>query len=59
MSNIISDIKGIFYASRVKAYKVVSGEMLKAYWLTGQRIAEEEQGGNKEKCNPPKPSQKG
>lgn len=37
MSNIISDIKGIFYASRVKAYKVVSDEMLK---LIGSRDRE-------------------
>ena len=45
-SNIfISDIKEILFSARKMAYSSVNSAMVKAYWLIGKRIVEEEQNG--------------
>lgn len=40
---IYDDIKGILQNARKKAYVSVSNEMVKAYWMIGRRIVQEEQ----------------
>ncbi|MBQ2808963.1 MAG: DUF1016 family protein [Bacteroidaceae bacterium] len=41
----ISDIRNIIIEARHKAYSAINTAMVEAYWLTGKRIVEEEQGG--------------
>ncbi len=44
-SNYISDIKQIVSEAKTQVYSVVNSTMVKAYWLIGKRIVEEEQEG--------------
>ncbi len=44
-SNYIADIKLILKKAREEAYRSVNTALIKAYWLTGRRIVEEEQQG--------------
>ncbi|MEI6348881.1 MAG: PDDEXK nuclease domain-containing protein [Bacteroidota bacterium] len=44
-TNYISEIKQILEKARQKAYSAVNIAMVEAYWLTGQRIVQEEQNG--------------
>lgn len=46
MTNLVKDIKNILQTARHQTYKVVNQNMVKAYWLMGQRIVEEEQQGS-------------
>lgn len=46
MKLLVKDIKDILQVARQQAYQVVNHTMIKAYWLMGQRIVEEEQEGN-------------
>ena len=45
LTTLHSDIKNILEQARGKARSAVNSEMVKAYWLIGQRIVEEEQNG--------------
>ncbi|MDR1195612.1 MAG: PDDEXK nuclease domain-containing protein [Endomicrobium sp.] len=45
--NYIIEIKQILADARNKAYSTVNSAMVEAYWLTGKRIVEEEQKGQK------------
>ncbi|MDR0822807.1 MAG: PDDEXK nuclease domain-containing protein [Endomicrobium sp.] len=45
--NYIADIKKIVEQARVKSYSAVNFAMVEAYWLIGERIAQEEQHGKK------------
>lgn len=47
ISNYITEIKEILYLARQKAYSAINSAMVEAYWLTGRRIVEEEQQGEK------------
>ncbi|MCL1973147.1 MAG: PDDEXK nuclease domain-containing protein [Endomicrobia bacterium] len=47
LKNYIIEIKQILANARNKAYSAVNTAMVEAYWLTGKRIVEEEQKGNK------------
>lgn len=44
-SKLISDIKQFLHFARSHAYNAVNSAMVQAYWLIGNRIVEEEQGG--------------
>lgn len=44
-TDIIADLKQIIEQARVDAYASVNMLMIRSYWLVGQRIVEEEQGG--------------
>jgi predicted nuclease of restriction endonuclease-like (RecB) superfamily len=46
VSKIFSDIAELLNVARSKAYYVVNSIMVETYWKIGQRIVEEEQGGN-------------
>lgn len=46
MNQFISDIKEILRVARQSAYHTINTTMVKAYWLMGQRIVEEEQNGD-------------
>ena len=46
-SVLISDVKDIIRQARRQVYTAVNSAMVKAYWLIGRRIVEEEQGGEK------------
>ena len=43
--SFITEIKDIINRARQKAYSAINTAMVEAYWLTGQRIIKEEQGG--------------
>ena len=43
--SFVSDIKGILNAARKTVYTSVNTAMVKAYWVIGKRIVEEEQNG--------------
>ena len=43
--SFITEIKDIITRARQKAYSAINTAMVEAYWLTGRRIVEEEQGG--------------
>lgn len=44
---LISDVESILLEARKEAYATVNFIMVRAYWLIGRRIVEEEQGGEK------------
>ena len=44
-NNYIVDIKQIVSEAKTQVYSVVNSTMVKAYWLIGKRIIEEEQEG--------------
>jgi predicted nuclease of restriction endonuclease-like (RecB) superfamily len=46
MKKLVSDIKNILQIARQETYQAINHSMVKAYWLLGQRIVEEEQEGN-------------
>ena len=46
VSKIYSDIAELLNVARAKAYNTVNTIMVETYWKIGQRIVEEEQGGN-------------
>ncbi len=46
-TTLILDVKKIIQQAKSKAYTAVNSAMVQAYWLTGRRIVEEEQGGEK------------
>ncbi len=46
MKRLVNDIKTILQVARQETYQAISHSMVKAYWLMGQRIVEEEQEGN-------------
>lgn len=43
METLIQDIKSILSLARKQTYQAINSQMVKAYWLVGQRIVEEEQ----------------
>ena len=43
----VEDVKAIIHQARQQVYSVVNSAMVQAYWLIGQRIVEQEQGGEK------------
>ena len=43
--SFITEIKDIISRARQKAYSAINTAMIEAYWLMGQRIIKEEQGG--------------
>ena len=43
--SFITEIKDIITRAKQKAYSAINTAMIEAYWLTGQRIIKEEQGG--------------
>lgn len=46
VSKIYTDIAQLLNIARIKAYRSVNSIMVETYWKIGQRIVEEEQGGN-------------
>lgn len=46
VSKIYSDITELLNSARTKSYRIVNSIMVETYWKIGQRIVEEEQGGN-------------
>lgn len=46
VSKIYTDITDLLNIARIKAYHSVNSIMVETYWKIGQRIVEEEQGGN-------------
>ena len=46
-TDLISDVKKILETAQQKAYAAVNFAMVEGYWLTGKRIIEEEQLGEK------------
>lgn len=45
-SSFVNDIRSIIYNARAESAGAINQAMIKAYWLIGKRIVEEEQGGN-------------
>jgi hypothetical protein len=43
--NFIADVKTILASAREQAYTAINASMVKAYWLLGKRIVQEEQQG--------------
>lgn len=46
VSKIYNDIAELLNIARSRAYHFVNSIMVETYWKIGQRIVEEEQGGN-------------
>lgn len=44
-SRLFEDVRSILHEAHSKAYVAANAAMVDAYWRTGQRIVEEEQGG--------------
>jgi len=45
-SRLLEDVRAILQNARQKTFATVNTLMVEAYWLIGQRIVQEEQGGN-------------
>jgi len=48
MSALVQDIKSILSLARQQTYQTINTNMIKTYWLVGQRIVEEEQEGKEQ-----------
>lgn len=45
-TQLLADLRLIIEDARKKAYSAINQTMVRAYWLMGKRIVEEEQNGN-------------